>query len=243
MKDRSVSKQNKVNFCLVSAKNDSKWVQGIISYINISSKDIEVFLSDEDMQNLYSKGDRVIIKSLNNQNEFLFSGSVRKIASSLHKKALIVKIDNIREYINYRENERYYVNFDAFIITPDGGRNRANIMDISLGGISMISDGHMRENSTVDVEIVSDPENPIALRGKIIRKKRYKRVFKYGIIIEKMDEHSENLLDALIKLLRSKKTDLEHSWKIFKRIRLAVYSISALIAFFVVFIALASKSM
>ena len=243
MKDRSVSKQNKVNFCLVSAKNGSKWVQGIISYINIGSKDIEVFLSDEDMQNLYSKGDRVVIKSLNNQNEFLFSGSVRKIASSLHKKALIIKIDNIREYINYRENERYYVNFDAFIITPDGGRNRANIMDISLGGISMISDGRMREDSTVDVEIVSDPENPIALSGKIIRKKRYKRVFKYGIIIEKMDEHSENLLDALIKLLRSKKTDLEHSWKIFKRIRLAVYSISALIAFFVVFISLASKSM
>jgi hypothetical protein len=67
-------------------KNDSKWVQGIISYINISSKDIEVFLSDEDMQNLYSKGDRVIIKSLNNQNEFLFSGSVRKMLHHCIKK-------------------------------------------------------------------------------------------------------------------------------------------------------------
>lgn len=241
--DRSISRQNKVNFCLISVKNRDEWIQGIISYIDTAARNINVFLSDEHLQKYFSAGDKVVIKSLGNRNEFQFSGSVRKIASSVYKKALIIKIDDIREYIDYRKDERYYVKFDAFIITSEGKKSRANILDISLGGVSVVSDGHFMENETVNVEILSDPENPIMFVGKIIRRKKNKRVFKYGIMIEDMEESSEKLLDVLVKLLRARKTALEHSWKVFKRIRLLLYPASALLVFFLVFVYLASKGM
>ncbi len=243
MKSKSISIQNKVNFCLVSREGSGEWLQGIISFIDIESKDVEVFLSDEHIYNSFSPGNKVAIKSLSNRNEFLLSGCINKIASSVHKKALIIKIDDIKEYIDYRKSERYYVNYDAGITSGKGSKSEANILDISLGGVLLISDCALEEGENINVEVFSDPENPILFSGKVIRKQKFKKAYKYGVIIENVEAQSKSLLDALIKLLRAKKTEIEHAWKVFKRVKYALYTISVLLIFLLVFIALTSKGM
>lgn len=241
MKVQPISRQNKVSFCLISNGSNDIWSQGLISYVNTDKKIVEIFLSANPLQDSFKAQDTVTVKSLDNQKGFLFSGRIKKAASSIYQKTLTVKIDDIKDFYNYRKDERYYVKFDASIRVPGRLENKANIIDISLGGVSLATDGKFTANTPVIVEVLVDPENPIAFSGNVLRRSRYRRFYKYGIMIEDIEDKDNKLLSELIKLLRMKKTRLAHKWKIINLIRYTLYSASAFLAFLVVFVILASK--
>ena len=65
-----------ITFCKVSI-DDATWIHGIITYINLE-KIAEIFLSARYFRNHLKEGQKILIKSFDNNNETLFSASITK---------------------------------------------------------------------------------------------------------------------------------------------------------------------
>lgn len=230
-------------FCRVSTNNDEKWVHGIITYINLDNSIAEVFLSAKYFKNYLKEGSKIVIKSLDDYSETLFTGRISRKVISIRKQAITIQIGKVMNYDNQRKHERFQVNYPCRIRYEKNISYIATISDISLGGGLIYSDDLFEEGREVDIDIFVTPEVTISFMCRIIRRIKNRNVgFSYGVQLTEIDEDNHNLLFELIEYLEAQKKHLIREWKLFNRLKYSVYTISILGIFLLFFLVFASKA-
>lgn len=241
MGNKLSSKDKTVIFCKISLAEGEEWFHGIISYVNMKKNILEIFLSAENLRNRFKEGCQVIIKSLNEDNVSLFTGTVCKKVKSIHKQAIIIKFDAAENFSNVRKHERFHVNYAATARSKSGNLHPSLLSDISMGGAMLFSKDSMEEGENVSVEIFITAKNSICFEAGIIRRSPLKDGYKYGLKLEKIDDKNKPLFNELIEYLTVQKEQIAYEWKIFKRVKHIIYTISILAVFFLVFVVLEAE--
>ncbi|MDQ2085778.1 PilZ domain-containing protein [Herbivorax sp. ANBcel31] len=224
-----------ITFCKVSIDNDSTWIHGIITYVNLEKNIAEIFLSARYFKNYLKEGKKVLIKSFSDDNETLFSASITKKVISIRKQAVTVQIDKMMNYYNQRRFERFNLNYPCKI---NCGKDEhiAILSDISFGGGMLFTDALIDDNSIVSIDIFVSTGVAINFIGKTVRKESVgSSELTYGIEILEIDKESNALLSELINFLEEEKNHIAHEWRIFNMLKYSIYTISIIFIFFVVF--------
>ncbi|GAE89053.1 type IV pilus assembly PilZ [Acetivibrio straminisolvens JCM 21531] len=230
-------------FCRVSINNDEKWVHGIITYINLDKNIAEIFLSAKYFKSYFSEGSKIVIKSLDENCETLFTGSVSKKVISIRKQAITIQISKVLSYNNQRKHERFRVNYSCRVRYEENISYIANISDISLGGGLIHSDDFFEEGRKIDIDVFVTPKITISFTCKIIRRIANKSGgYSYGVQLANIDDENYNLLSELIEYLQTQKKHLAQEWNMFNRLKYSVYAISILGIFLLIFVVFASKA-
>lgn len=235
MPKKSPDSKRSTIFCKVSINDNQNWVQGIITYISLDKSVAEIFLPIKYVKEYLAEGSQVIVKSMNQNNEILFYGSIAKKVISIRKQAITVQIDKVLNFENNRKYERFNVNYDCAIITPMG-EYKGKLVDISLSGCMIYTTQPIEQASNVTVRTFISPETELTFNTNVLRSKNIKNnKFSYGLQLSSIDNNNNLVLNELIAHLVKQKTYLEHEWKIFNMLKYSVYSISVLLVFFIVF--------
>jgi len=230
-------------FCRVSINNDEKWVHGIITYINLDKNIAEVFLSAKYFKSYFNEGSKIVIKSLDENSETLFTGSVSKKVISIRKQAITIQINKVLSYSNQRKHERFRVNYPCRIRYEENVSYIASVSDISLGGGLIYSDDLFEEGKEVGIDVFVTSKISISFTCKIIRRIANKNGgYNYGVQLIDVDKENHNLLFELIEYLQTQKKLLAREWNMFNRLKYSVYAISILGIFLLIFIVFASKA-
>lgn len=229
-------------FCRVSINDDDKWVHGIITYINLDKSIAEIFLPARYFKEYLSEGSKITVKSVDQNNEILFYGSIARKVISIKKQAVTIEIDKVLNFENNRKYERFNVNYDCLVITSKG-EFAGKMVDISLNGCMIYSNEPIEESSTVAVKVFISPEAELTFQTDVLRSKKIKsKAYSYGLQMCSIDNNNNITLNELIAYLIKQKNYIEHEWKIFNRLKYSVYTISVLIVFFIIFYIFASTA-
>lgn len=235
---------NSTIFCKVSINNDQKWVHGIITYVNLDKNIAEIFLPAKYFKNYLNEGSKILIKSLSDNNETLFSGSITRKVISIRKQAITVQIDKVMNFANQRRYERFHVSYSCKVREGSNVTHAATLSDLSLGGGLLYSEASIDEGKDVNVDIVISPGLTLSFSGKIVRKLKDKKSgFSYGVQLTGIDNENNTLLNELIEYLTTQKNHIAHEWKVFKRLKYTVYTISILAIFILVFVIFAAEAL
>lgn len=191
-------------FCKVFTQNEKEWSYGIITRLNLEDKQVTVFIALEYLEKLFKEGDKVIIKSLKDDYKVNITGTIRQRVVSLLEQSITVEIDNVKDYINFRQHERFKVNSSA-VIKDDNGNVPAILEDISLGGCLLFSEAQFGDNECIDIDILGPNGRSFSFSGKISRKTQHSSGYKYAIQIEDMDESSKEMFSVFIEFLALQK--------------------------------------
>ncbi|HPD00461.1 MAG TPA: PilZ domain-containing protein [Acetivibrio sp.] len=223
-------------FCKVSINNDGNWIYGIITYLNLDKNIAEIFLPARFFKSYLKEGSKVLVKAISDNNETLFSGSITRKVISIRKQAVTVQLDSIMSFENKRNYERFYVNYPCKIREENSIAYMATLADISFKGGLVYTENLLEEGKNVIVDIYLNPSMTLTFSGKIARKLKDKnRGFCYGIELTKIDEENSILLNEVIECLVNKREQIAYEWKVFKRLKYAIYAISVLGIFLTVF--------
>ena len=222
-------------FCKVSINNDGNWIYGIITYINLDKNIAEIFLPARFFKKYLKEGSKVLVKAINDNNETLFSGSITRKVISIRKQAVTIQLDSIMSFENKRNYERFYVNYPCKI-RDDSISYMATLADISFRGGLVYTENILEEGKYVNLDVYLNPTMTLTFSGRITRKLKDKnRGYCYGIELTKIDEENSILLNELIECLVNKREQIAYEWKVFKRLKYAIYAISLLAIFMTVF--------
>lgn len=229
-------------FCRVSINDNSDWVQGIITYINLDKNIAEIFLPAKSFREYLSEGTNVIVKSMSQNNEILFYGSIAKKVISIKKQAITIQIDKVLNFENNRKYERFNVNFDCALSTSKG-EYKGKLVDISLSGCMVYTNEPIDEvsNEAITVKTLISPEAELIFQTNVLRtKKARNNKYSYGLQMCNIDNNNNLMLNELIAHLVKQKINIEREWKIFNRLKYSLYTVSVLLVFFIVFYIFAS---
>ncbi|TYQ15392.1 UNVERIFIED_CONTAM: PilZ domain-containing protein [Acetivibrio alkalicellulosi] len=231
-----------VTFCKVSIDNDKKWIHGIITYINFEKNIAEIFLSARHFKNHLREGNKILIKSLSDNNETLFSASITRKVISIRKQSITVQIDKIMSFQNQRKFERFHLNYPCKV-SYGSIEHEAILSDISFGGGMLHTDAFIYDNSIINLEVYVSSEITINLIGKTVRKENTGNSdLTYGVELVDIDEQNNMLLSELISFLTEEKNHIAKEWRIFNMLKYTVYTISVVSIFIVVFIFFVSEA-
>lgn len=231
-------------FCRVSINNDEKWVHGIITYISFDKNMAEVFLSAKYFKNYFNEGSKIVIKSLDENSETLFTGSVSRKVISIRKQAITIQINKVLGYNNQRKYERFGVDYSCRIRYEENISYIASISDISLGGGLIYSDDLFEEGKEVDIDVFVTSKISISFTGRIIRRIANKNGgYSYGVQLIDIDDENYSLLFDLIEYLQTQKKHLTKEWDMFNKLKYSLYTISILGIFVLIFVVFASKAL
>lgn len=227
-------------FCRVCIDDSQNWIHGIITYINLDKSVAEIFLPAKYFKDFLTEGTKVTVKSMHNNNEILFYGNIMRKVISIRKQAITIQIDKVLNYKNNRKSERFNVNFDCVLKTPDGEYS-GKMVDISLNGCMVHTNEPIKEVSGITVIAHLSPEAELTFQTNVLRIKNVKKnKYSYGLELNSIDNENNILLNELIASLIKQKQHIEHEWKVFNRLKYTVYTISVLLIFFIVFYIFAS---
>lgn len=234
--EKNKPEQNRgITFCKVSIDDDSAWIHGIITYINLEKSIAEIFLSARYFKKHLKEGQKILIKSFDKNNETLFSANITKKVISIRKQSITVHIDKIMNYHNQRRFERFYLNYPCKISYGDK-EHVAILSDISFGGGMLYTDVVIDDHSIVCVSIFISSTLSIDFIGQTVRKESVgNSELTYGIEILEIDEENNILLSELINFLEEEKNHIAHEWRIFNMLKYSVYIISIIFIFIIVF--------
>lgn len=228
-------------FCRVSINDNQNWVHGIVTYINLDKNIAEIFLPARYFKEYLSEGNKITVKSMDQNNEILFYGSIARKVISIKKQAITIQIDKVLNYENNRKYERFNVNYDCIITTPKG-QYTGKMIDISLSGCMIYTNEPIEEASNVTVKSFISPEAELTFQTNVLRRNSLKsNRYSYGLQMYSIDNNNNIMLNELIAHLIKQKNYIEHEWKIFNRLKYSVYTVSILLVFFIVFYIFASS--
>lgn len=232
---KSTDQKKSTIFCRISIDNNQNWINGIITYINLEKGVAEIFLPSKLFRENLLEGSNVTIKSMDQNNEILFCGSIAKKVISIKKQAVTVQIDKVLNFENKRKYERFNVEYDCLLATSKG-EFIGKIVDISLSGCMVHTNVEIEEDSNVIVTIFITPETELIFQTKVLRGKKLRNhTYSYGLLTHKIDNDNNILLNELIACLIKQKELIENEWKVFNRFKYSVYSATILFIFFIVF--------
>ena len=218
-------------FCRIYIENTNKWIDGILTYVDLKKNVADIFLSARHFRSLLSEESNLIIKSLDSNQEFIFTGTLSKKVISIRKQSISLKIDEVVKFDNERLFERFHCSYPAIIKQlKDANPASGILVDISSGGILISSPTSYEPNTPVSLEIFFATERPITFVGRILRKTSNKIGFNYGIIIEEIDNENAISLNKLIENLVTDKKSILEEFKLFKRFKHSMYWVFVLLA-------------
>ncbi len=228
MKDILIDQKTPTTFCKISFDDGDRWIHGIITYISTEKNIAEIFISAKYFCNYFSKGDRVIVKSLTENNEALFTGRIDKKIISIRKQSVTIRIDSALEFLNNRKYERFEVNYPTIIAVDKANKFSGIVSNISFGGIEVVTNTGLKEDSKVFIEISITNNKKISFIGLILRSQKVRNSHVYAIQIEEINEFNSNLLDELLGYLILNKNHIVYEFNIFNKLKFSIYIISAL---------------
>ena len=232
-----------ITFCKVSIDNDTVWIHGIITYINLEKNIAEIFLSARYFKNHLKEGQKILIKSFENDNETLFTASITKKVISIRKQSITVNIDKMMNYYNQRRFERFYLNYPCKISYGEN-EHVAILSDVSFGGGMLYTDAVIDDNSIVCISIFISSNLTIDFIGKTVRKESVgNSELTYGIEILEINEENNVLLSELINFLEEGKNHVANEWKIFNVLKYSVYTVSIIFVFAIIFFFFANEAL
>lgn len=240
MRKKTQDSKKSTLFCRVCINDSENWIHGIITYINLDKSIAEIFLPAKYLKDCLTEGTKITVKSMHNNNEILFYGNIARKVISIRKQAITIQIDKVLNYENNRKTERFNVNFDCVIATPNGEYS-GKMMNISLNGCMVCTNEPIKEVSDITVRTFISPETELTFQVNVLRIKNFKKnKYSYGLELYSIDNDNNILLNELIAHLVNQKNHIEREWKAFNRLKYSVYTVSVLIVFFIVFYIFAS---
>ena len=237
---KSKDPKNSTIFCRVSIDDNDDWVHGIVTYINLDKNVAEIFLPARYFKEYLSEGNKVTVKSMDQNNEILFYGNIARKVISIKKQAITIEIEKVLNFENNRKYERFSVNYDCLISTPKG-EYLGKMVDISLSGCMIYTNEPIEEASSVTVKSFISPEAELTFQTNVLRRKSIKNNrYSYGLQLSSIDNNNNIMLNELIAHLVKQKNYIAQEWKIFNRLKYSVYTVSVLLVFFIVFYIFAS---
>jgi hypothetical protein len=213
-------------FCKVSLDGSSKWLDCILLHVNLDKNLADIFISIRHFRSLISEGSRVIVKSMDEGQEYIIKGMVSSKVISMRKQSLTIEIEEITKLENHRIFARFDVNYPAIISEVSSTQTSSGVLfDISTGGIFMHSPTSFEHNTALYIEVYTASDGIIRFTGRILRKTTHKIGYSYGIVIEEIDHQNALQLNKLIQILLEDKKTLMDELDRFRRFKAILYMI------------------
>ncbi|MCX7921112.1 MAG: PilZ domain-containing protein [Clostridia bacterium] len=206
-------------FCEISYEEGLQWIHGMVSHIDLRENLIKVFIFKEHMESSFKEKDRVKIKILKDNNQFVFNGIVSDKVISTFEQAIIIKIDETQKFPNLRKLERFNFTCETVVKDKNGKLTKGSLVDINTEGVLISLESEIDEGESVDMEISAFPENSIHFTGRTVRSHSLKGLYSYAFKIENIDATNSNLLKELLMFLSTQKSQLSDEWKNFKKVK------------------------
>lgn len=213
-------KNDKQTFCEITMDDSDDWVTGLATYLNLSESIIKIFAYDEHLRNNFNNKDKVKIKFIKDNKEFVFKGIVQNKDLSTFEQTMSVSINGIAIFQNSRKNDRYNYKCDVHIRDNKANLTTAVLCDIGQGGALILTDRLIDTNSTIDLEIFALPQESICFTAEVLRRIDMNQNFKYALNIKDIDDDNNKILNKLIVLLSFQKNKLVDEWVLFNKTKL-----------------------
>jgi hypothetical protein len=217
-------------FCKVCIEGSNKWLDGVLIHVNAEKNLADIFLSVRHFRSLFSEGDVILVKSIDSDQEYSIKGILSKKIVSMRRQSITLQILEMKEFQNYRHAERFQVNYPAIIQPISSQVNSSGILiDISSGGVLMVSPSSYEINTALNIEIFSAADGNISFVARILRKTKNNIGYTYGMILEEIDHPNALMLNKLIQSLMEEKKSILEEFHRFKRIKSMLYIFMMLI--------------
>lgn len=182
----------------------TEWISNVV--YEVSQNRIHINLAQEYINKLIMVGDPLKCKVSTPETEYVLDGVVDSI--QIEDRTITIRIEKINKFENIRENNRY----DAYIISRIT-INRENtifsvVTSLSNSGISVVSKSEIPSNSDTFVEVFIDSGNTIRFYGNMVRKTVTENGYEYGIKFKQLDQQNKNMLESILKDLKSREDSL-----------------------------------
>ena len=198
MKNLALMTNDESTFCKISLNNGSTWTQGIV--VNFSEHDntIRIFLSSRNFYKYYNSTSKIIVKTLDNKNEYIYIGYIDTNLSNHKSHFIKVNIDETLSFYDNRTSTRFLVNYIASITCEDNKSFTAKLADLSINGLCFSYDKNLKIGSKILISVKISPSNKIKLYGTIINQQSSNGTYKYSV---KTESYSKDDQDVLINVL------------------------------------------
>ena len=208
MKNLALIKSDESTFCKISLNNGSTWTQGII--VNFSEQDgtIRIFLSSKNFYKYYNSKSKIIVKTLDNKNEYIYIGTID--TNLLNHKSHFIKI-NIEKTLSFYDNRkstRFLVNYTASITCEKSEGFTTKVFDLSLNGLSFLLDKKIKSGTKLLISIKIDSSTSINLSGIVVNQTNSNGVYRYSVQTEAYSQDDQDLLTNLLEDLLLKQNGL-----------------------------------
>lgn len=207
MKPFVLSNKRESEFCRLSLDNGKSWIQGIITDFSDDDEFICLFLSLKNFYKYSNCKNKIIVKSLNNNFEKIYIGSIDKNSFINKPRFLKINIENVFSFYDRRKYTRFLINYNA-TIQYNNCKFKVKLFDISFNGLSFFSKHNIKHASTLQITINISPKQKLKLTGNIVSQITYENEFRYSIKTTPQTQEDEDTLIQTIDSLLLKQNGI-----------------------------------
>ncbi len=144
-------------------------------------------------------GDLIRCKYHFDGTEYLLEGQVEQITIN-EIPSMFIRVDNIRKFNNKRKNLRLDVRLGAAIRLKEYEEPTyyCIVNNLSTSGIGLLSKRSFDIGSSIIVEVLTNSENTITLRGQVIRQEKFEGRYEIGVGLGEKDKEARASLKKII---------------------------------------------
>lgn len=191
-------------------QNSSEWV--VTGVINVYGDFIEIEHVEGYLYSVLMIGDVLDCQMVDDNYIYIMTAEVYNVKFA--SRSVILKIKTIDIINNKREYKRYDVYLSgSFCKIDDIYENYCVVLNISLGGISIVTRGKLEKDDNIELVMYNKKSHIITSECVVKWVKRNDSNYYYGLSITNMDERSKSLYQNFIRILRRKEIKLCKKYK------------------------------
>lgn len=191
-------------------QNSSEWV--VTGVINVYGNFIEIEHVEGYLKSVLMIGDILDCQKIDDKYIYIMTAEVYNVKFA--SRSVILKIKTIDIINNKREYKRYDVYLSgSFCKIDDIYENYCVVLNISLGGISIVTRGKLEKDDNIELVMYNKKSHIITSECVVKWVKRNDSNYYYGLSITNMDERSKSLYQNFIRILRRKEIKLCKKYK------------------------------
>ena len=184
---------------------------GSYRVINVYGNFIEIEHVEGYLYSVLMIGDILDCQMVDDNYIYIMTAEVYNVKFA--SRSVILKIKTI-DIINNKGNKRYDVYLSgSFCKIDDIYENYCVVLNISLGGISIVTRGKLEKDDNIELVMYNKKSHIITSECVVKWVKRNDSNYYYGLSITNMDERSKSLYRNFIRILRRKEIKLCKKYK------------------------------
>ena len=185
----------------------NEWIPNIVYRILDNGNEIEIALDERYLSSLVMVGDDIQVTQTIEGYEYIIDCTITQISIE-PKRAILLRVNNIRKVQNFRKDERYSVNYATTIqsFSEEDGVFGV-VVNISVSGLAFVCRNTFLTGEMVRLSIML-PSSTFTIDAEIMRVSDSDKGNEYGVRFLRTDDDATRDIKQLIEDIKEREDRL-----------------------------------